>query len=57
MKKEMIVCNECNKEYEKESINYVTIFTHVKGVVTDRKDYCSDCWNKVNDLRKEDEGK
>ena len=53
----MIVCDKCHKEFEKEAINYVTIFTHVKGVVTDRKDYCSDCWNNANDLRKEDEGK
>lgn len=47
MKKEIIVCDKCKKEFEEKTSDYVTIFINSNGCVIDRCDICIDCWHEI----------
>ena len=47
MKKEIIVCDKCKKEFEEKNSIYATIFINSNGCVNDRCDICIDCWHEI----------
>lgn len=47
MKKEIIVCDKCHKEFEEETSVYATVFINADGLVNSRCDICGDCWNEI----------
>ena len=49
MKKEVIVCDKCNKEVEEKTSIYATIYINENGYPTSRCDVCADCWHEIFD--------
>ena len=47
MKKEIIVCDKCNKEMETQTSTFMTIFFESYGRVCSRLDLCADCWSEI----------
>ena len=47
MKKEVIVCDKCRKEFEEATADYATVFIHNDGLINDRYDLCCYCWYKM----------
>ena len=47
MKKEVIVCDKCKKEFEEKTSIYATVFINSKGYVNDRCEICIDCWHEI----------
>ena len=47
MKKEIIVCDKCKKEFEEKTSIYATIYINENGYPKERCDICVDCWNEI----------
>lgn len=47
MKKEIIVCDKCKKEFEEKTSIYATIYINTNGMPTERCDVCGDCWQEI----------
>lgn len=47
MKKEIIVCDKCHKEFEEKTPVYATVFINADGLVNGRCDICGDCWHEL----------
>ena len=47
MKKEMIICDKCHKEFEEKTSIYATVFINSNGCVNYRYDICIDCWREI----------
>lgn len=46
MKKEIIICDKCKKEFEAKQSVYASIFINENGLVNGRCDVCGDCLNE-----------
>lgn len=47
MKKEIIVCDKCGKEFEKKTSVHATLFITTNGTATTRADFCADCFHEL----------
>lgn len=47
MKKAIIECDKCHKEFEEKSSCFATIFINTNGVATERCDICDKCWSEA----------
>ena len=47
MKKTVIVCDKCHKEFEEQPSVYVTVFVNSNGTVSNRCDICMDCYHEL----------
>lgn len=47
MKKSIIICDICSKEIDENKDDYVLMYQHKKGKVTERIDVCSECYDKA----------
>ena len=47
MKKEIIVCDKCKKEFEEKTSIYATVLAYSNGCANDRCDICVDCWREI----------
>lgn len=47
MKKSMIECDFCHKEFEEKTGIFVTFFVNENGKATERCDLCMECWHKT----------
>ena len=47
MKKTVIVCDKCHKEFEEETTAHVTVFVNSNETVSNRCDICMDCYHEL----------
>lgn len=47
MRKEVIVCDKCNKEFPKNDAFFATIFISEYGTVRESCDICGECWHEA----------
>lgn len=47
MKKNIIVCDKCGKEFEEKNSVHATVFITSNGTATTRADLCADCISPV----------
>ena len=50
MKRKIIVCDKCQKEFEEETTVYASIYITEKGRVSSCCDICDDCLKKILDF-------
>ena len=47
MKKAIVICDLCHKEYDEKTSKYASIFLNENGMAYERIDLCNECKDKM----------